>query len=105
MKTLIRIAAVVVLSLGIAETTLAAPVYHVSYLGFAFTNGIEAKINNHGRITGSDGFKGFIYDGGQITTLGTLGSPMFGTRPDAINDAGQVAGFSLTATFAQHAFL
>jgi probable HAF family extracellular repeat protein len=80
-------------------------VYHVTYLGFAFGNGIEAKINNLGQITGSDGSKGFVYDGGQITTLGTLGSPMFGTRPDAINDTGEVAGFSLTAALAQHAFL
>ena len=105
MKNLGRIAAVVVLSLGSAETTLADPVYHVTYLGFAFTSSIEAKINNHGEVTGSDASNGFIYDGGTITTLGTLGSTVGSAAPDAINDMGQVAGVSLTAANVPNAFL
>ena len=105
MKTIVCVAATVVLSVSSGEIAFSDPTYHVTRLGFGFTNGIEAKINNCGQIVGSDGQKGFIYDAGYMTTLGTLGGPVFGTRPHAINDKGQIAGFSLTASYEKHGFL
>jgi probable HAF family extracellular repeat protein len=104
-RTISHIAAFVVLSLGSAGSALAVPLYHVSYLGFAFTNGFSANMNDRGQIVGNDGQKGFIYDSGQITTLSTLGGPVFGPNPAAINDAGVIVGSSLTTSFASHAFL
>jgi probable HAF family extracellular repeat protein len=83
-------ALVCLVSSGVRIRTFADPVYHVTYLGFAFSNGIEAKLNNVGQIAGRDANHGFIYnDAAHITDLGA------GRAPMAINDAGQVAGFGL----------
>jgi probable HAF family extracellular repeat protein len=87
MNGVARITVVVVFSLANASCAFADPSYHVTYLGFAFTNGIEAKINNLGQIAGNDSNNGFIYDAGRFTILGNT------IRPMAINDSGQVAGF------------
>jgi hypothetical protein len=65
--------------LSFTVKALAAPVYHVTYLGFSFTNGIAAKINNSGQITGNDGSKGFLYTNGQFTTIPTF-RPAFGSE-------------------------
>ena len=52
---------------------------------------IASGINDNGTIIGystSDSNHGFIYNGGTITDLG------FGTQPHAINNSGQVVGFT-----------
>ncbi|HZQ55569.1 MAG TPA: DUF3466 family protein [Bryobacteraceae bacterium] len=64
-------------------------------------------INNAGQITGGvtgiSGSRAVVYSNGQVTDLGTFGgSSSYGY---AINDTGQVAGYSFTAAGAQRAFL
>jgi probable HAF family extracellular repeat protein len=63
-------------------------------------------LNNHGRIVGADAQNGFIfnYHDGSFFVIPTLGAPGR-SRPTAINDAGNVAGYSSTASFVNHAFL
>jgi probable HAF family extracellular repeat protein len=97
------IAVIMALSLLGSATRAAsgAPTYHVTYLGFESVS----SLNNAGVIVGNDGAGGFIDDAGHITKLGTLGAPSMYTYPAAINDAGQVAGGSLTANFVNHGFL
>jgi probable HAF family extracellular repeat protein len=104
MRGTIHIAIVLLASVGGIERVQAAPLYHVTYLGFKFANGIDARMNNKNQMVGFDG-QGFEYDAGQITRLGTLGGPTFGNSPAAINDAGQIAGAYLDANFANRGFL
>jgi probable HAF family extracellular repeat protein len=86
---------------GVARAASSPPVYHVTYLGFSLSSG---GLNNHGQVVGSNGGNGFIYDGGSVTTLGSLGGTS-GGLPAAINDAGQVVGSALTVDNVSHAFL
>ena len=77
--------------IAFAHPCHAAPTYHVQFLGFSFGNGLEPKLNNQGQIVGNDGFQGFIFENGKFTVLPNLGG-IGSSRPDAINNAGQVAG-------------
>src|SRR5262249_44016617 len=47
-------------------------------------------------LLGSTELRGFVWDGGRLRDIGDLGAS--GTFPVAINNAGQVVGFSLTDT-------
>lgn len=105
MKMISHAAAALILCTAGSADAFAEPLYHVTYLGFSFTNGVEAKLNNLDQVVGSDGDEGFIYDHGQIIPLGSLGGLPFMTRPRAINDAGQVAGSSSNAADLNNAFL
>ena len=87
---------------------ISAPLYHVAYLGFAFDNGVDARLNNNNQIVGHvapPSNSAIFFDAGQTTTLPSLGGPTSSVRPDALNDAGQVGGHSVTAGLANHAFL
>lgn len=91
-------------ALLLASSARGTPIYRVEYLGFSFTNTLDAAINNHGDIVGNNGVEGFVYRGGQITVIGSLGSPA-GSRPAAINNAGLVGGRSSLANGTFHGFL
>jgi probable HAF family extracellular repeat protein len=79
--------------------------------GFPFGSGVGSGINNRGQVTGlgrftadiSETYHAFFYNG-STHNLGTLGGTNSVGR--AINDAGQVAGFSdVDGDAAQHAFI
>jgi probable HAF family extracellular repeat protein len=67
--------------------------------------GIWAEaINEPGQVTGTaPNGHAALWDHGVITDLGTLGGSF--SRPFALNDAGQVVGWSATATGQYHAFV
>jgi probable HAF family extracellular repeat protein len=67
-----------------------------------------SAINNAGQVVGWSERAGgaghaFLYSGGQMQDLGTLGSDF--SDASAINNAGQVVGDSEIASGAEHAFL
>jgi probable HAF family extracellular repeat protein len=87
----------------------AAPALAVRYVltKLAEGNGSATAINSKGQIVGyvfnSGTLRAFLWSNGTMRFLGNLGG---GTSfAYAINEAGQVAGMSLTATNQQHAFL
>ena len=74
------------------------------------TGGVVSSIsfiNDSGQMVGVSGGHAFLYSNGTMTDLGALPGDDMST-PTAINDAGQVAGYSwysLSSTGARHAFL
>jgi len=75
-------------------------------------NGYAHGINNHdvnndgfvvGWCAGRAVFWGSYWDGGEHTDLGDLGGGE--GRAYAVNDSGQIVGYSMTAALEQHAFL
>src|SRR6266436_6352799 len=58
-------------------------------------------INNAGQVVGLDasndgtGNRAFLYSGGTMTKLGTLGGSNRNTFASSVNDAGQVVGYSV----------
>jgi probable HAF family extracellular repeat protein len=81
-----------------------------------YTHSQAFGINNRGQIVGWSynfdpvvpsrtvpNFHAFIYEGGTMTDLGTLGGPI--SVAFGINDLGQIVGRSRTATGEPHAFL
>jgi probable HAF family extracellular repeat protein len=61
-------------------------------------------VNESGQVTGHSDHRAFLYSAGVMQDLGTLGGNL--SRGFAINDAGQVTGYSTTAGDAtSHAFL
>jgi probable HAF family extracellular repeat protein len=88
----------------------AAATYIVTDLGtLSGTYSQGHSINDSGQVVGNSstsvGNRAFLYSGGGMTNLGTLGT---GTESNAlaINNSGQVAGWSyITGTFQQRAFL
>lgn len=67
-------------------------------------------INNSDQIVGttrrdflSGTSKGYLFSNGQVTDLGSLGGPA--TAAHAVNDAGQVAGYSSLNDWDYHAFI
>ncbi len=85
-------------------------IYGQTLLG-AGPGSVAWDINNYGQVTGEALFGGtadhaFIYSNGALTDLGTLLSSNLGcgSQGQAINDSGQVAGYSC-APGGEHAFL
>ncbi|MEA5112971.1 MAG: VPLPA-CTERM sorting domain-containing protein [Geobacteraceae bacterium] len=62
-------------------------------------------INDKGQMTGQEtaSSSAIIYNNGTVTNLGTLGGTM--SLGNAINNSGQVAGYSITSSNETHAFL
>ncbi len=80
--------------------------YHRDARGFLFQNGqvtefgsnSEAKaINASGEVVGLAGSHAFAYRNGQISDLGSLGGSAGVSEAQAINDAGQIVGWSTIA--------
>ncbi len=89
---------------GAAQMSLAATQYNVVYLG-AFS---PAAVNASGQVVGTQssfttGNKGYLYSGGTLTPLGSLGGGQ--TVAAAINDSGMIGGYSTTSSNATHAFV
>jgi len=61
-------------------------------------------LNNSGQIVGDSTSRAFIYSNGTVQTLPTIGTGS-SNRANAINDSGQVAGWSNVNTTDRHAFL
>lgn len=84
-----------------AQTT-----YRVINLGTADLSALPA-INAGGQVAFSlntpAGSRAWFYDGATIRDIGTLGGPA--SFAPALNDAGQVAGYSSTASGFEHAFV
>lgn len=78
----------------------AAPRYTVTALPVG-TN--PTGINNAGQIVGDlDGRRGFVWSNGTLVEIGTLGGPS--SSGQAINSAGQAAGYAGLASGDSHAF-
>jgi probable HAF family extracellular repeat protein len=97
--------------LCVATATLCAQTsYSVTDLGTINTNGysVAKGVNTSGEVTGAAGTnnsnssEGFLYSGGSMTSLGTLG----GTSGigNGINVSGQVAGYSQNSSGTYRAF-
>ena len=88
--------AVLALLLSAALPVLAAPAYTVTALPY---NTHPAAINSAGQIVGElvtvDGLRGFLWDGGMLTQLGTLGGSY--SSAVAINALGHITGYAGTA--------
>ncbi len=100
--TMSRVAAVWVgvLNLVTAAVPAAAQGYSVVDLGASSS---ATGINANGTITGSSGSHAFLYTGGTMTDLGTLGGKT--SEGEAINTAGAVAGYSTLTDGTYRAFL
>jgi probable HAF family extracellular repeat protein len=74
---------------------------------YPLTDNAATAINDSGEVVvevdGVAGVDGFVYTAGHMQPLGSLGGSI--TLPWAINNAGQVAGTSLTSAGAYHVFL
>jgi probable HAF family extracellular repeat protein len=70
---------------------------------------VAVGINNSGQVVGrsssSDGDRAVFWEAGTIASLGILPGASGRSEATAINDAGQITGWSDTATGASHAFL
>ena len=60
-------------------------------------------VNKYGQVVGTSGYRGFLWEDGEMIDLGDLGGG--DTQALAINDAGQVVGHSETVDDDTHAFL
>jgi probable HAF family extracellular repeat protein len=91
----------------------AAAGYILTDLGSSQGNGFApAALNDAGQVVGTASGHAFLYGGGQLTDLGSLGGPSgpaSGTNasswPYGINASGQVVGASYVASSSPHAFL
>ncbi len=63
------------------------------------------RINNSGQVIGDTGTEAWLWENGQWTELGGLRSQYPNTRPVAINDFGQIVGWSYTEESNRHAFV
>ncbi len=86
-----------------AGMSLAATQYNVVYLG----NFTPTAVNASGQVVGTSisfaGDTSYLYSGGTLTTLGSLGGG--NTDANAINDSGKIGGASVTSGGATHAFI
>jgi chitinase len=93
---------------GSQATAQPVPSYAVTDLGTLGGDCIPLDINLRGQIVGtcrpsSDPEQAFLYTGGAMTALGTLGGSY--SLANAINQVGDVAGDAQTAGGLQHAYL
>jgi probable HAF family extracellular repeat protein len=89
---------------------ISTPIYRLTDLGtLGGTTSGAAGVNDNGQVAGAAATPGgtshaFLYSGGVMTDLGTLGGT-FSSGADAINSAGEVVGQASTSAGLQHAFL
>jgi len=110
LRTLVRIAVApaVALAVTLGASAQPAPTYTVTNLGTLGGDCFALDINLRGQIVGTcragfDAEQAFLYSGGVMSPLGTLGGAY--SFAYAINQAGDVAGDSATAGGLQHAYL
>ena len=96
------------LGLGLISSCLAQTAYTITDLGtLGGAGSVGQGINASGQVTGysdtaTGGQHAFLYSGGSMADLGTLGGASAG---QGINASGQVAGYFYTTSGASHAFL
>ncbi len=106
---LLGLVSVVVVGVGaLPATAQAAPIYTVTYLGTLGGDCFALDINLRGQIVGTcragaDPEQAFLYSGGAMTGLGTLGGSY--SFAYAINQVGDVVGDAETGDGLQHAYL
>lgn len=101
-------AAAVLVGLGLAAPYAEAQCHTVTDLGtLPGASHIHVRdVNDAGQVVGyayTDRYRAFLYTGGQMVLLGTLGGAE--SYGHGINDAGQVVGAALTDSGQYHAFL
>jgi probable HAF family extracellular repeat protein len=98
------------LSLGLISSCLAQTAYTITDLGtLGGAVSVGLGLNASGQVTGysdtaTGGQHAFLYSGGAMTDLGTLGC-CNSSAGQGINDSGQVTGYSYATFNANHAFL
>jgi probable HAF family extracellular repeat protein len=87
--------------------------YHFTTIDDPFTHGTSAiGINSSGQIVGATNQNdsmmingGFLFSGGMFTTLDGPASASEGVVASGINDAGEIVGYFIDASFTTHGFL
>ncbi|MDJ0789457.1 MAG: HAF repeat-containing protein [Myxococcota bacterium] len=94
----------IILVFGVAQPSLAAPLYQIVDLGtFAGSRVVANDLNDLGQIAGHAGTHAVVYTGGVVEDLGSLGGRS--SRALGINNAGEVVGYSDDAQGARRGFV
>ena len=97
-----RLAAVYAGALHLVTVALPAAAQSYSIVDFG-PSSLATSINGNGTITGTSSSHAFVYNGGTMRDLGTLGGKY--SQGQGINTAGAVAGYSTLADGTYRAFL